>query len=177
LSGLSLAASVGIARALAECGLSAVEGLRVKWPNDLLCQRAKLCGILIEAQGDMLGPTTVVVGVGLNYRLNLQARASIGQAATAYVDCAGEKSVGRNSLVGSVLAHLGAALAAFAEDGFSAFRDEWLQHHAHTGQAIRYTEAGQTYIGTAMGVDKRGALIVDAGGGTRVLTSAEVVSV
>ncbi|OGT05097.1 MAG: biotin--[acetyl-CoA-carboxylase] ligase, partial [Gallionellales bacterium RIFCSPLOWO2_02_58_13] len=67
LSGLSLAVGVAIARALD--GLGARE-VRLKWPNDILAGQskpgkwAKLGGVLIEAQGDMLGPSAVVIGIG-----------------------------------------------------------------------------------------------------------------
>lgn len=184
LAGLSLAVSVAVARALTDSGLGYAEGLRVKWPNDLLCHGAKLCGILIEAHGDMLGPTTVIVGVGINYRLHESARAAIDQAATSYVDAhaqpltgmARPRLLGRNALLAKVIAQLSQALEDFARHGFLAFRDAWLHLHAHTGKSIRYVEAGQAHVGTALGVDQHGALIVESQGHTRVLTSAEVQS-
>jgi BirA family biotin operon repressor/biotin-[acetyl-CoA-carboxylase] ligase len=177
LSGLSLATSVAVARALADAGLTSALGLRVKWPNDLLCDGAKLCGILVEAQGDMLGPTTVIVGVGINYRLPQTAMEAITQAATSYCAVTPEaQRVNRNALLGSVIAHLAHALDSFAAHGFAAFRDEWQSLHAHTGKRIRYIEAGQPHVGTALGVDAQGALIVEIAGHTRCLTSAEVES-
>ena len=63
LSGLSLVVGIAMMRALDELG---VPGAGLKWPNDVLLKDGKLAGILLEAQGDMLGPSAVVIGIGLN---------------------------------------------------------------------------------------------------------------
>src|SRR6185503_9281051 len=67
LSGLSLAVGVAVVR-----GLHAILGCRagLKWPNDIVWEGKKVGGILIELSGDMLGPSTAVIGIGLNVRLS-----------------------------------------------------------------------------------------------------------
>ena len=55
LAGLSLAVGVAVARALEKEGF---EGIELKWPNDLVFRHHKLGGILIEVNGDALGPST-----------------------------------------------------------------------------------------------------------------------
>ena len=77
LSGLSLAVGVALARALRELGVSDIQ---LKWPNDVLHGYHKLGGVLIELQGDALGPSATVVGVGLNYRLSAHVKNRIDQA-------------------------------------------------------------------------------------------------
>jgi len=49
-----------------------IETAAVKWPNDIIVNFRKLAGILIETQGDMLGPSVAVIGIGLNYRLQIK---------------------------------------------------------------------------------------------------------
>ncbi|MCX7193858.1 MAG: biotin--[acetyl-CoA-carboxylase] ligase, partial [Proteobacteria bacterium] len=61
LSGLSLAVGVAVIRALNRFGAA---GVGLKWPNDILAPHGKLGGVLIEAQGDMYGPSAVVIGIG-----------------------------------------------------------------------------------------------------------------
>src|SRR6266699_3234222 len=58
-------------------GRLGTHGVGVKWPNDLYCGGSKLGGILIESSGDILGPSTVIVGVGINVRLGTQTRERI----------------------------------------------------------------------------------------------------
>ena len=76
LEGLSLAVGVGVARALAACGLPPVQ---LKWPNDILYGGAKLGGILLEMTGDAAGACQVVVGVGLNVAMPAVAAHAIEQ--------------------------------------------------------------------------------------------------
>ena len=73
LAGLSLAVGVAVVRALEAEGLPGVE---LKWPNDLVYKHLKVGGILVELNGDALGPSTVVVGVGLNVRLPAKSAAT-----------------------------------------------------------------------------------------------------
>ena len=63
LPALSLAAGVGVTRALAAAGAA---GITLKWPNDIMLTGRKLGGILVDVDGDSHGPLRAVVGVGLN---------------------------------------------------------------------------------------------------------------
>ena len=63
---LALVVALATARALSWAGL---EGHRVKWPNDLLLDDRKLCGCLVEVQGDSQGPCHAVVGIGINVHM------------------------------------------------------------------------------------------------------------
>ena len=66
LAGLSLAVGVAVARALEDEGFA---NIALKWPNDLIHRHLKVGGILIELNGDALGPSVAVIGIGLNVRL------------------------------------------------------------------------------------------------------------
>ena len=62
LSGLSLVAGLAAIRAIEDLG---VDGVALKWPNDLVVDGRKLGGILVELGGDALGPCHAIVGIGL----------------------------------------------------------------------------------------------------------------
>jgi BirA family biotin operon repressor/biotin-[acetyl-CoA-carboxylase] ligase len=59
-SALSLAVGVAAVRALRRLG---IDGVGLKWPNDLMWQQRKLGGILIEMRGESAGPAQVVIGL------------------------------------------------------------------------------------------------------------------
>src|SRR5690606_25722679 len=63
LPSLTLAAGAGIADGLDAAG---IEGVGLKWPNDLVSGGRKLGGILVDVAGESRGPLHVVVGVGVN---------------------------------------------------------------------------------------------------------------
>jgi BirA family transcriptional regulator, biotin operon repressor / biotin---[acetyl-CoA-carboxylase] ligase len=175
LSGLSLAVSVALVDALTEAGL-APDHLQVKWPNDVLCDGGKLAGILLEATGDMLGPSDVIIGIGVNHALPEHLHAQIGQRVADVVSgFAGQNAPSRNVLFGLLLAHLRVTIETFARDGFAAFRQRWLAAHAHAGKRVKVRDGNEVMVGKALGVDAQGALMLDVNGRTRVLSAAEVL--
>lgn len=171
LSGLSLATGVAIVRALGRLG---AQGVQLKWPNDILTGQGKLGGVLIEAQGDMLGPSAVVIGVGLNCSLPDNPANRIDQPASALEDvCRGMPT--RNQLLATVLQELAGALRQFAQDGFAAFGDEWERYHIHQNQPIHLRMAdGSVARGIARGVSDNGELCLETAQGIRQFNSGEV---
>ncbi|HET7557370.1 MAG TPA: biotin--[acetyl-CoA-carboxylase] ligase [Rhodanobacteraceae bacterium] len=170
LSGLSLAIGVTAARALEACG---VQGIGVKWPNDLVHRDAKLAGILVELGGEFLGPCHAVIGIGINLQLPDDARAVIAQPVTDLAACCGEVPV-RNRLAAAMIEHLCEALDLFAESGFAAFAPAYVERDALRGRTLRVDDPRGMFEGVAMGVDARGALRVRTTHGEKSVDSAEV---
>ena len=77
LSGLSLAVGLAVTKAFEELGIN---DIKLKWPNDIQHNGRKLAGILIEVQGEILGQSNAVIGIGLNYRLTPEVLKDIDQA-------------------------------------------------------------------------------------------------
>ena len=171
LSGLSLVMGLatisGIARALDihEDDLFQ-QGLRLKWPNDLLHNGAKLSGILIEGgQAQVQDPTWMIIGLGLNLRNAVLIEQSLSSASTvATLDQLLPTSSTMPDiewiwikLVESFETHL----SEFDRHGFSHFQSAWSYWDAFYGQAICISGQGQDPItGTSSGVDETGALLV-----------------
>ena len=171
LSGLSLAAGVAVARGLEALGASAIA---VKWPNDLLWNGRKLAGILIELQGDALGPTAAVIGVGVNVRLSETDRARIGQPAADLEETCGA-APDRNAALARVLAELHRALEVFGKKGFGPLRGEWERRHAHRDALITLlVPGGARATGRARGVGDDGALLLETGAGIERHHSGEI---
>jgi BirA family biotin operon repressor/biotin-[acetyl-CoA-carboxylase] ligase len=171
LSGLSLAAGVAIARALDGLG---AQGMRLKWPNDVLTEQGKLGGVLIEAQGDMLGPSAVVIGIGLNCSLPEHLADQIDQPASALDEICRDMPT-RNRLLAAVLRELADALRQFAQGGFAPFGDEWERYHVHQDRPIQLRMAdGSVVSGVARGVSEIGELRLETAQGMRRFNSGEV---
>jgi BirA family biotin operon repressor/biotin-[acetyl-CoA-carboxylase] ligase len=171
LAGLSLAVGVALARALEAEGAA---GVALKWPNDVQWQGRKLAGILIEMQGDALGPSVAVIGIGVNVRLTDAVREAIDQAAVDLETACG-RVLDRNALLARVLRELAAVLEAFARDGFAPLRAEWQRRHAHQDRLVAVDYAGaRREVGRARGVAEDGALLLETAGGLRRCVSGEV---
>jgi BirA family biotin operon repressor/biotin-[acetyl-CoA-carboxylase] ligase len=174
LSGLSLAVGVAIARALNGLG---AQDVRLKWPNDILADisetGSKLGGVLIEAQGDMLGPSTVVIGIGLNCSLPDHLAGRIDQPASALEEICRDMPT-RNRLLAAILQELSGALRQFAQSGFAAFGDEWQRYHIYRDMPIQLRMAdGSVVTGIARGVSDRGELRLETAQGMRQFNSGE----
>jgi BirA family transcriptional regulator, biotin operon repressor / biotin---[acetyl-CoA-carboxylase] ligase len=163
LAGLSLAVGVAVVRALEAHGFS---GIALKWPNDLVHRHRKVGGILIEMNGDALGPSTAVIGVGLNIRLPDDVRKGIDAPVTDLATVAGKKAppIDRNRLLARLLAELSAVLDQYAREGFAPFAAEWQHRHAYQGKPVRLLlPDGAVVTGKVAGVDASGALVLADG--------------
>lgn len=171
LSGLSLGVGLAVVRALKSLG---VQNVQLKWPNDILNEHGKLAGVLIEAQGDMLGPSTVVIGIGLNYTMPAYLARQIDQPASSLEEvCAAMPT--RNQLLAATLLELARVLQQFAQGGFAVLRDEWELCHIHQNMPVQIQMAdGQLVSGIARGVSDSGKLCVETAQGLQHFSSGEV---
>jgi BirA family transcriptional regulator, biotin operon repressor / biotin---[acetyl-CoA-carboxylase] ligase len=163
LAGLSLAVGVGVVRALEAEGFT---GIALKWPNDIIHRHLKLGGILIELNGDALGPSTCVIGVGLNVRLPDVVRKDIESPVTDLTRAAGKKAppIDRNRLLARLIAELASVLEQYAREGFAPFAAEWQHRHAYQGKSVRLVlPDGAVVTGKVAGVDASGALVLADG--------------
>lgn len=171
LSGLSLAIGVAMVRALRELG---VNDAGLKWPNDVLLPDGKLAGILLEAQGDMLGPSAVVIGVGMNLSLPAIARKQIDQPVSDLAAC-GIPLQERSRVFAVLLKHLVSVLQAFALHGFAPLREEWESYHdLQQSTAVVHMPDGSLVEGTVLGVDEEGALHMRTDRGEQVFHAGEI---
>ncbi|MFI4922118.1 MAG: biotin--[acetyl-CoA-carboxylase] ligase [Burkholderiales bacterium] len=171
LSGLSLAVGVALLRALDSLG---VDGMALKWPNDVLHHDCKLAGILIEVQGDVLGPSLAVIGIGINLKLSEQVKKLIGQPATDLYSITGILPE-RNLVLGCMLRHLAQVLDTFAVRGFGGLRAEWVAHHVYHNKSVRIMLPDHAAEeGMVTGVDNEGALLLKTRGGERCYSTGEI---
>ena len=173
LGGLSLVVGLAVMRALHELGIEA-RGVGLKWPNDVVAGPRKLAGILIESQGDMLGPTAVVIGIGINVKLPDKLREEIDQPVTDIQSVAG-RMISRNQLLGELLRQLVGVLDPFQAKGFAHFKREWTTLHALHEKPVRVLNGDGSVIDAVVrDVADDGSLIVTHRGRDVILASGEV---
>ena len=181
LGGLSLVAGVAVAESLNALGF---EGVRLKWPNDVVVTGPeglrKLGGLLIEGSGEHAGPARAVIGLGLNVRMPEAAAREIDQPwsdlATLAADAA-RALPERNAIAAAVLAHLLPALEVFDAEGLAPFLPRYAAVDALAGQAVVLHSANAVQAGTALGVAEDGALRLRLDDGREQRVHAGEVSV
>lgn len=142
--------AVAVAEALERAaGLEA----RVKWPNDVRVDGAKIAGILLEARGD----PALVIGIGINVS-QTEFPAPLGAGATS-VALAGGRTVDREVLLGAVLEAFDAWRRRLEEEGFEPVRARWSALSDTLGRRVRVGPAR----GRALRLDDDGALVLADG--------------
>ena len=125
-AGLSLVAGLAVARTLESLG---VEGVQLKWPNDVLIHGRKLAGILVELMPGRGRTPAAVIGVGLNLRLPPDADIPHAGGVTDLAACLDVPPT-REVLLGHLLTHFHALFELYAAAGFPALRGAWQQRNA-----------------------------------------------
>lgn len=171
LAGLSLVAGAAIAEALHRMG---IEGIGLKWPNDLFHQNRKLGGLLIEVSGEASGPWDAVIGVGINLDMPRIAGRGIDQPWTDLKTAAG-RSPGRNRAAAAVVDALLDALPRFERHGFAPFRALWTRYDITLDRMVSlHAGNGRVETGRARGVGEQGALLLECDGIVRGVTSGDI---
>lgn len=177
LAALTLAVGVVVRRALNE--VAGVD-IALKWPNDLVWDERKLGGILLELATEAQGGSHVVVGIGLNVALPAELLPHLSDWPRGAVDLAtalGRPPPPRVVLVGALVNGLAELLVDYAAAGFAAYRSEWRAVDYLRGRNVRLEEASGSVVGTAVGIDPGGALLIETAPGARRRVVAGDVSV
>lgn len=168
LGPLTLAVGVALAEVLD------LPQLRLKWPNDLRVDGAKLGGILVEARSTGTA-TEAVIGVGINLSHEFPTDAVPDQPWTALARHR-DGPPPRNRLVANMIGAIDAACARFEIEGFAPFRSAWSRLDALAGRPIRIEHgSAAALLGRADGITGDGLLrLIDAQGVEHQLNSGEV---
>lgn len=141
-------------------------GPRIKWPNDVLIDGAKVCGVLCEVVG--LNPTRIAIGCGVNV-----AHAPAGMPYA--VACLGG-DIAVVDVLQALDASLTGRLALWDEGrGFAAIREAWTDRAFGLGGGVTAQEGGELLEGVFEGLAGDGALVMRLpGGARRTIHSGEV---
>ena len=167
-----------MALALAE-GISAISGVQagIKWPNDIVIHRHKICGILTEMHMNSDGSIRdIVIGVGINVNMQ-EFPASIRDMAGSLYTETGEK-YDRNELIASVMEHFEKNYDIFAEaESLAPLKVAYEKRLLNLGQEVRVLDPAGEYTGRALGITLTGELTVESENGDITEVNAGEVSV
>ncbi len=172
---ITLATAVGVAKGLCSLGYEA----GIKWPNDILINGKKICGILTEMRTDMDRVHWVVVGIGIN-AMNSSFPVELQDVATSLAierEATGKgQAVMRAEATAAVLNSLEEAYDTLFHQGFDQIREEWLHYNVTIGKKVKINTINNTFLGIAKAMDGEGHLIVTTEKGKeKTVVSGDVV--
>lgn len=171
---LGLVVALAMARALATVAPAAADALRVKWPNDVMADGAKMVGISCEGHSGGL-----CIGTGANVVRPMAEVPVAGKNRVAYLEDylpAGADGATVDAVGDRFLAFFAADYTLWQQQGFGAFADEYRRRHCLEGRLVKLALPDGTPLGegTVRGIDGGGCLLVDDGCAVRPYSSGEV---
>jgi BirA family transcriptional regulator, biotin operon repressor / biotin---[acetyl-CoA-carboxylase] ligase len=165
---LGFAAGLALEAALQTIAGTASVGLALKWPNDVLAGRAKLAGILLEAEAVAGGGLAVVVGMGTNV---VSAPEGTPIPATSLTALGVETSA---EALFMTLSDRWAEFRGIWDEGrgFGEIRQRWLALAAGLGQPVAVHAGNATVSGIFDTIDDTGCMIIKTATGDRIPISA-----
>ena len=171
---LPLLTAVAVQQALLD-----IAPLRIKWPNDILCEWRKLAGILTEMRAEPGAVHAVVIGIGINVRPPeggwpeaLKLIAGDLRSAGGLSDT--EHGIRRMDVALAVLRRLDVLYEQYLAHGFEPIREAWWQAHAACDRPVR-VHNGKDYIdGIAEALDADGALLLRTSDGLQRIISGDL---
>lgn len=173
---LTLVMALSVADAIVEVtGLSA----GIKWPNDIVVNKKKVCGILTEMNAELDYIQYVVIGVGINVNNNSPEEfpEEIRQTATSLKIETGMQ-ISRAALLERVLAHFEKNYNIFTQSlDLSALMEAYDARLLNLNAEVRVLDPKGEYTGIARGINPAGELLVEKENGEVVPVYAGEVSV
>ncbi len=158
---ITFAAAIAMAEAVEkETGLD----ILIKWPNDLVLQGKKVCGILLELSGDVETIAYVVIGTGLNVGENAYPQ-ELRESAISLKDVIGHH-VERAQVLRSYLAAMEQNMDSLEREGLPGILQAYERKSCTLHRSVRVSGGGEEFLGTAVGLDENGALLVKLEDGT-----------
>jgi BirA family biotin operon repressor/biotin-[acetyl-CoA-carboxylase] ligase len=151
---------------------------QIKWPNDVLADGKKICGILTEAEFVDNRVSFVVVGVGINVLTRReQFPEDIAGIATSVAIETGRK-VSRTGVLAHVIGAIERNYNELRDNGFAGLRESLLLRSALLGRMIRVKTPEGVVEGVAVDIDLTGALLLRReNGSTDRLVAGEVTGI
>ena len=135
----------------------------LKWPNDLLINKKKICGILIESEMNA-DEVEFIVGIGINYSLPKKESwwGEIGELADI---------LPRDKLMNSILQNI----INYKENGYKNWKDAWEKRCMHIGIELQALSNNQkdTDIGIFKGINEEGKMLLQTERELRIISSGE----
>jgi BirA family biotin operon repressor/biotin-[acetyl-CoA-carboxylase] ligase len=150
----TLVAALSVAKAISQTAKLVVQ---IKWPNDILLNEKKVCGILAEMKAESDKIDFVILGIGVNANID---SSRLPNTATSLNEVAGS-DVARIELARSIITNLEKYYFMFKKEGFDGrIRNSIKDLSCTLGKHVKIQSHSHSYEGEATDIDEKGALLV-----------------
>lgn len=134
--------------------------VKIKWPNDLLINGKKICGILTEMSAEIDMLNYIVIGIGLNVNQQQSDFSPELTATATSLKLATGVSYRRVEILPEILLQLEQAYQQYLKEGFIATLNEWKALNCTLGRDVKVLTREETFYGVAEDLSQDGSLLV-----------------
>ena len=169
---LTLVAAISVAKAIAEMVNEETE-IKIKWPNDIVMNKKKVCGILTELSLDGCNIDSLVIGIGINV-LNRNFPDEIKETASSlFLET--QIEIEKEELIEKVWRNFEYYYDLFLQtQDLRGLKGDYEKMLANQNQIVKVLDPNGEYEGIAKGITNTGELLVETQQGTCVVSSGEV---
>ena len=167
---LTLVAAMATTRAIRR--VTGVPAL-IKWPNDIVMNGKKVCGILTEMSAQFDYINHIVIGIGINVHNEDFPEEIAKTASSLYLESG--QHIHRASLIEAFLEEFEDVYAEYLKtEDMEGLQKEYEAMLVNRGRQVRVLDPKEPFEGKAMGITKKGELIVDTWESRKLVSSGEV---
>jgi len=166
---LTFAAAVSVAEAIEK---AADVQPQLKWPNDVLLEGKKVCGILLESNSDSNRLGHVVLGIGLN--VNQQKFSPVVSNDSTSLSLFTGKKFDRDEILFAILSNFSSVYESLLKGDFYSVMKKWRDRSIMFGKKITVNLAGKTFQGICDDVTDDGTLILRMGGELKKFSAGDI---
>ena len=168
---LTLVSALAVAKALADI---TGKDAKIKWPNDIVIDSRKVCGILTEMSAQFDYINNIVIGIGINVN-NSSFPEEISATASSLRLLNGGKKYRRAEIIEKIMEYFEKYYSIFLEtEDLSALVNEYDAMLVNMKKQVKVLDPKEPFEGKAMGITKTGELIVDTWESRKLVSSGEV---
>lgn len=146
----------------------------IKWPNDLMINGKKICGILTELSAEIDLVNHIVVGVGVNVNQDEKGFPEELQKTATSLSLVSGRSYRRIELLVDMLKKYAEIYYQYINNGFFPILQLWKKLNSTLGQEVQVISQEETYYGTAIDIDENGQLLVNTNGTIKSVLAGDV---
>lgn len=169
---MTLVVASAVAKTLSTFGFDP----EIKWPNDILIDGKKVCGILTELQGDIDRVKYMIIGIGINVDQRVEEiDADIRDRATSLYLVDPIKAPNRSTLFVELCKQIESLYQLYLDYGFSPIRTIWETYALSSVRNVKVHTHQSSFNGKIRGITEKGVLLVeDDHGDLHEIISADI---
>lgn len=162
---LAFACSLSLLQAVKK--IAPYADIKLKWPNDVLLNNAKMSGILLEKGAEKY----MIVGVGVNVAASPKIENAVYDI-TSLADA--DIKIKPQELLHLFMESFSQNLSLLQANGFAVLREKWLENAKNLGKEIIVRQNGTKEKGIFKGIDENAALLMETPAGVKKILAGDV---